>query len=138
VIRQAALYGGLLAAGALALTWLDYQHLVLLQSDAVYIGLIGSVFLALGAYVGATALRPSSSAASPDGNERAQTALGISAREMDVLRELAAGGSTKEIAQRLGVSPNTVKTHISRLFEKLGAKRRTDAICRARELGLVA
>ena len=91
MIRQAALYGGLLAAGALALTWLDSQHLVLLQSDAVYIGLIGAVFLALGAYVGATALRPSSSAASPDGNERAQIALGISAREMDVLHELAAG-----------------------------------------------
>ena len=138
MIRQAALYGGLLAAWALALTWLDYQHLVLLQSDAVYVGLIGAVFLALGAYVGATALRPSSSNASPDGNERAQIALGISAREMDVLHELAAGRSTKEIAQRLNVSPNTVKTHISRLFEKLGAKRRTDAICRARELGLVA
>ena len=138
MIRQAALYGSLLAAGALALNWLDYQHLVLLQPDAVYIGLIGAAVLALGAYVGATALRPSSSAAAPDGNERAQIALGISAREMDVLHELAAGRSTKEIAQRLNVSPNTVKTHISRLFAKLGAKRRTDAICRARELGLVA
>ena len=72
-----------------------------------------------------------------DGNPRAQAALGISPREMAVLAELAAGHSNKEIAARLHVSPNTVKTHVARLFEKLGARRRTDALRRARELGLV-
>jgi DNA-binding NarL/FixJ family response regulator len=51
--------------------------------------------------------------------------------------QLAAGRSNKEIARQLEVSPNTVKTHIAKLFEKLGAKRRTEAILRARELGLV-
>ena len=60
----------------------------------------------------------------------------ISAREMTVLKELAAGHSNKEIAARLHVSPNTVKTHVARLFEKLGARRRTDAINRAREIGI--
>jgi len=54
-----------------------------------------------------------------------------------VLKEIAAGRSNKEIAAQLNVSPNTVKTHVARLFEKLGAKRRTDAINRARELGIV-
>ena len=54
-----------------------------------------------------------------------------------MLQALAAGRSNKEIAIALDVSPNTVKTHIAKLFEKLDAKRRTDAINRARELGIV-
>jgi ATP/maltotriose-dependent transcriptional regulator MalT len=57
---------------------------------------------------------------------------------MAVLTELAAGHSNKEIARRLDVSPNTIKTHVARMFEKLGARRRTDAIARARELGLLS
>ena len=72
-----------------------------------------------------------------DGNPRARAALGLSERELEVLHELAAGRSNKEIAAQLHVSPNTVKTHVARLFEKLGAKRRTEAIRRARELGIV-
>jgi DNA-binding NarL/FixJ family response regulator len=54
-----------------------------------------------------------------------------------VLREIAAGHSNKQIAANLHVSPNTVKTHVARLFEKLGAQRRTQALRKARELGLV-
>jgi ATP/maltotriose-dependent transcriptional regulator MalT len=57
---------------------------------------------------------------------------------MTVLEEIAAGRSNKEIAARLNISPNTVKTHAARLFEKLGAKRRTDAVKKARELGIVS
>lgn len=56
---------------------------------------------------------------------------------MAVLKEIAAGRSNKEIAARLNVSPNTIKTHAARLFEKLGARRRTDVVNRARELGLI-
>jgi ATP/maltotriose-dependent transcriptional regulator MalT len=67
----------------------------------------------------------------------APSRLGISGRELEVLAHLAAGRSNKEIAQRLEVSPNTVKTHVARLFEKLGARRRTQAILRARELGVL-
>jgi ATP/maltotriose-dependent transcriptional regulator MalT len=76
--------------------------------------------------------------ASFDGNPKARAALKISASEMTVLEEIAAGRSNKEIAARLNVSPNTVKTHAARLFEKLGAKRRTDAVKKARELGIVS
>ena len=54
-----------------------------------------------------------------------------------MLQQLAAGLSNKEIADKLNVSPHTVKTHVARLFEKLGARRRTEAILRARELGLL-
>jgi ATP/maltotriose-dependent transcriptional regulator MalT len=73
-----------------------------------------------------------------DGNPQGQASLGISEREMEVLRELAAGHSNKQIARKLAVSPNTVKTHVARVFEKLGAGRRTEAIRKARELGLLA
>jgi DNA-binding CsgD family transcriptional regulator len=136
VWKRIAAYGVLLALGTLALAWLDYQRLARTASDEVYIALIAAGFLALGVYVGARALGGAKPAPF-DGNPQAQAALGISARELEVLRELAAGHSNKEIAQRLEVSPNTVKTHIARLFEKLDAKRRTDAIRKARELGLV-
>jgi ATP/maltotriose-dependent transcriptional regulator MalT len=72
-----------------------------------------------------------------DGNPNAVASLGISPRELVVLKELAAGHSNKQIARRLEVSPNTVKTHLARLYEKLGAQRRTDAVNRARELGII-
>jgi ATP/maltotriose-dependent transcriptional regulator MalT len=64
-------------------------------------------------------------------------ALGLSPRELEVLGELLAGRSNQEIAERLGVSLNTVKTHVARLLGKLGAKRRGDAVARARELGIL-
>jgi DNA-binding NarL/FixJ family response regulator len=90
----------------------------------------------LGIFVGTRALR-----APPrppfDGNPKALSTLGISPRELEVLQALAAGRSNKEIATRLHVSPNTVKTHVARILEKLGARRRTDAINRARELGIL-
>ncbi|MCE3288664.1 MAG: helix-turn-helix transcriptional regulator [Caulobacter sp.] len=134
--KRLAIYGAVLGAGALALQWLDYNRLARTHSTDFYILLTAVGFLALGVWVGARLLagpRP----APFDGNPQAQAALGISARELAVLKELAAGHSNKEIAQRLHVSPNTVKTHVARLFEKLQARRRTDAIARARELGLV-
>ena len=133
--RPALLYGALLAAGVAGLQWLDYQRLVRAHPGDLYIFLIAAAFLALGVVVGARMIAPRP--ARPfDGNPQAQTSLGISPREMAVLAELAAGRSNKEIAARLNVSPNTVKTHVARLFAKLGASRRTEAIARARELGL--
>jgi ATP/maltotriose-dependent transcriptional regulator MalT len=70
-------------------------------------------------------------------NSRVVETLGISPRELEVLDLLAAGRSNKEIARRLDVSPNTVKTHLANLYEKLEVKRRTEAILRARELGMI-
>ena len=132
-----AVYGALLAAGTFALQWLDYQRLARAQSLEVYLGLVALAFLVLGVVIGVRVLAPRPPPEF-DGNPKGQQSLGISDREMEVLRELAAGYSNKEIARRLEVSPNTVKTHVARLFEKLGASRRTEAIRRARELGLVA
>lgn len=132
-------YGALLGFGTLALAWLDYQRVARLHAGDVYTFLVALGFLALGVFVGARAFarRPAPVAAEP-GNPRALEALGISERERAVLLKLAAGGSNKEIAIELGISPNTVKTHVARLFEKLGARRRTEAIQRARELGLLS
>jgi DNA-binding CsgD family transcriptional regulator len=135
--KRAAIYGLALALGTAALSWLDYQRMVRAHSGDVYIALIAFAFLALGVYVGARLFAAPRIPATP-GNPAAQATLGISARELEVLHELAAGRSNKEIAARLAVSPNTVKTHIARLFEKLGARRRTEALAKARELGLIA
>lgn len=135
--KRIAGYGVLLAAGTLGLQWLDYQRVVRMHSGDVYLFLVASAFLLLGIVLGVRVFaRPAAS--DFDGNPKAREALGLSERELEVLHELAAGHSNKEIAAHLHVSPNTVKTHVARLFEKLGAKRRTDAIRRARELGIVA
>jgi DNA-binding CsgD family transcriptional regulator len=136
--KHLLLYGLLLAVGTGLLAWLDYQRLVRSHLGEVYDFLLAAGFLALGLWLGARLLgRHHAPAPAFDGNPQAQAALGISAREMDVLVQLAAGHSNKEIAAHLHVSPNTVKTHVARLFEKLGARRRTDALRKARELGLV-
>ena len=63
--------------------------------------------------------------------------LGITPRELEILAQIAAGLSTREIAEKLFVSENTVKTHSSRLFDKLNAKRRTQAVQIAKDAGLI-
>jgi ATP/maltotriose-dependent transcriptional regulator MalT len=90
----------------------------------------------LGVWVGARLFRKPP-AAPFEPNTKVQSTLGVSERELEVLQLLAAGRSNKEIANHLNVSPNTVKTHVAKLFEKLEARRRTEAISRARELGMI-
>jgi ATP/maltotriose-dependent transcriptional regulator MalT len=70
-------------------------------------------------------------------NEAALKTLGVTEREVAVLELLASGSSNKDIARQLDISPNTVKTHIASLFAKLAVQRRTQAIQKARELGLL-
>jgi len=131
-----AAYGALLAVGTAALQWLDLRFLARAHSGSVYLAMVGAAFLLLGLFLGAR-LFGAPPAPRPPGNPQALAGLGITPRELTVLRELAAGHSNKEIAARLKISPETVKTHAARLLEKLDAKRRTDAIQRARELGLL-
>ena len=134
--RYGIFYGALLALGTLALQWLDYQRFARAHAADIYIFLIALAFLALGIFIGSRVLHPRKPATF-DGNPKAQAALGISARELTVLQALAAGRSNKEIAIELDVSPNTIKTHVAKLFEKLSVRRRTAAILRARELGMI-
>ena len=134
--KPVVLYGAALAAGAVALQWIDYLQFARAHSGRIYTFVVAAGFLVLGVYIGARVIgRPRPTAF--DGNAKAQAALGISPRELAVLHEIAAGRSNKEIAAELNVSPHTVKTHVARLFEKLDARRRTDAINKARELGIV-
>jgi len=135
-VNAVLLYGALLALGALAFGWIDDQQLARAHSRDLYTFVIATAFLAIGVYIGVRVIgraQPSRF----DGNAKAQAALGISPRELAVLHEIAAGRSNKEIAVTLNVSPNTVKTHVARLFEKLDARRRTEAINKARDLGIV-
>lgn len=136
--KRIAAYGALLAAGTLLLEWIDYQRLARARAADLYLLLGAVLFLALGIYLGVRLFRPAAAAPAPfDGNPRAREALGLTPAESAVLAHLASGLSNKEIAARLEVSPNTVKTHLARVFDKLGARRRTEAILRARELGLL-
>ena len=124
-----------LAVGLAALQWVDYQRMARTHLADLALGLVAVGFLALCLLLGMRWTRgPKPSA---DGNPQAQAQLRISEREREVLLEMAAGHSNKEIAARLKVSPNTVKTHAAHLFDKLGARRRVDAINKARLLGLL-
>lgn len=134
--KRIAISAVLLAAGALALQWLDYQRLARTHSEELYVLVVAGGFLALGLYLGARGLRRVQPAPF-DGNPQAQAALGITAREFDVLQLVAAGRTNKEIAARLQIAPDTVKTHVARLYGKLGVRRRTEAVGRARELGIL-
>lgn len=134
--RTILIYGVVLAIGAVGLQWLEYRLLVRTHPFEVYLALFALACMGLGAWVAVKLLhRPPPKPF--EINAQAITSLGVSERELEVLKLLAAGSSNKEIARHLEVSPNTVKTHIANLFEKLGAKRRTEAILRARELGMI-
>ena len=134
--RTILIYGAVLAAGVLGLQWLEYRMLVQMHPMGMYVAIIAVAFMALGAWL-ALKLRRRPLPEPFEFNRRAQETLGLSERELEVLVLIAAGQSNKEIARRLEVSPNTVKTHIGNLFEKLDVQRRTEAVLKARELGLI-
>jgi DNA-binding CsgD family transcriptional regulator len=136
MLRTILIYGSLLALGVIGLQWLEYRYVVRAHPFQVYAAIIAVGFMALGIWTGAKLFRRAPPAPF-EVNVQALESLGISDREREVLELLAAGCSNKEIARRLEVSPNTVKTHVARLFEKLSVSRRTAAISRARELGVI-
>lgn len=136
ILSTWVIYGLAVAAGASFLTWIRYRHVTQLFSTEIYVGTVALLFTGLGVWVGYRVTRPS---LPPPGqkNDKALDALGISAREYEVLELLAEGHSNKEIAKRLFVSPNTIKTHLARLYEKLEVSRRTQAVHKARALRLI-
>jgi DNA-binding CsgD family transcriptional regulator len=136
VLKSILIYAAALAAGAFVLQWLQYKYLTRAFTTEFYIVLIALGFAALGVWAGYR-LTPKKISPGFELNTAALQSLGVTAKEHEVLNLLAAGQSNKEIARALDVSPNTVKTHIQHLFEKLGVERRTQAIQKARELGIV-
>jgi NarL family two-component system response regulator LiaR len=144
--RQVLIFG--LVGGILItlLKWTEYRFLVIEHSIEIYGGLTAVTFAVLGIWLGLKLTGPPKTVVKevvvpadepfvPD--ERKRDDLGITRRELEILELIAQGMSNREIAGKLYVSENTVKTHCSRAFDKLGAKRRTQAVQLGKEFGLL-
>ena len=124
---------------------IEYRFLVVEHSLEIYGGLIALLFAGLGIWLGLKLTRRKEvvvfkevAVSAPFAlNEGKLHELGVTRRELEILELIAGGMSNREIAEKLFVSENTVKTHSSRLFDKLSAKRRTQAVQIGKELGLI-
>jgi ATP/maltotriose-dependent transcriptional regulator MalT len=154
-----AVYGVVGALLTLALQLVEYRWLIIGHSFEVYGALVASLFAAVGIWAGRTLTRARTEVVErhvetvvvrevvvevpvePAGqfvrDERQVATLGLTPRELEILEAIAAGLSNREIGERLYVSENTVKTHSSRVFDKLGVQRRVQAVQRGRELRLI-
>lgn len=157
--RPILLYGILCGALIVLLQVVEYRFLVIDRRVEIYGGLVAAIFAGVGIWLGLRLVRPKERVvvrevevpvevhvevpvevpvAGPFVRDEAQVAaLGLTPRELEILEFIAAGLSTREIAERAHVSENTVKTHSSRVFDKLGARRRTQAVQRGKELRLI-
>jgi DNA-binding CsgD family transcriptional regulator len=143
------LYGISLAMLLILLKWLEFRFVIIDHALEIYIGVIALIFTALGIWLALKLARPKiqtvvvekevfkTPGADFVANEEEMAKLGLSKRELEVLQLIAEGLSNQEIAARLYVSLNTIKTHSSRIFEKLDVKRRTQAIEKAKRLLLI-
>ena len=134
--RTILLYALALALAAAALEWLRWRYLVHAFSTEIYIVILALGFVALGIWAGRR-LTPAPRPATFVRNEAAIRSLGLSPRECEILALLASGQSNKGLARGLGVSPNTIKTHVARVYEKLEVANRIQAIEKARWLALI-
>jgi NarL family two-component system response regulator LiaR len=142
VKRTILLYGTAMAALIFLLKFIEYRFIVRALSLEFYLGLVAILFTVVGVWVGLKITRKKTQIVTVPAvdflvNEEKVKQLGISKREYEVLELMASGLSNQEIADKLFVSLNTVKTHSSNLFIKLDAKRRTQAIQKAKELRLI-
>ena len=140
-MKRLILYGVILGLAIAAMKAVEYRFLILDHAIEIYGGMVALLFTSLGIWVG-WKLTKRAPAAVPAGNEfqfseKNFEKSGISRRELEVLELIALGLSNQEIADKLFVSINTVKTHSSNLFVKLDVKRRTEAIQKARMLQLI-
>src|ERR1700690_2783575 len=151
------LVGGLLIA---TLQYTEYRFVIIEHSIELYGALVAILFASFGIWLGLRITRrreivretvvvkkvlvraedppafaPNTAPFVPD--TASQQTLGITSRELEILTLIARGFSNREIATQLFVSENTVKTHCARTFDKLGAARRTQAVQRGKELGLL-
>src|SRR5271165_1746266 len=140
--------GGILVA---ALRWSEYRFLVIDHSIEIYSALIAATFAAVGIWLGLKLTRkqerivvkevqvtvPGPVAGPFCPKESKKEKMGDTPKEKEILELMAQGMSNREIAEKLFVSENTVKTHSSRVFDKLGARRRTQAVQLGRDFGLL-
>ena len=137
--KTVLIYGAALAVLVMVLKYVEYRFLVRDLSLEFYIGVVAMLFTGLGIWLGPrlTRRKPAIAAIPFVFNESEMLRRGISKREHDVLELIANGHSNQEIADKLFVSVNTIKTHTSNLFLKLEVSRRTQAIQKAKELSLI-
>ncbi|MEO8452810.1 MAG: LuxR C-terminal-related transcriptional regulator, partial [Gemmatimonadota bacterium] len=147
-VRKSVLLYGLLGGALIALLKaIEYRYLVVDHSVEIYGGLVALAFVSLGIWLGlritgrtelVIVREVSVPATAPFTlNEAKLAAIGMTRRELEVLELIAEGLSNHEIAGRVFLSENTVKTHSKRVFEKLAATRRTQAVQLGKELGLI-
>ena len=134
--RQVVIYGVLLALAAVGLEWLRFRHVTRIDSTEIYVAILAIGFIALGIWVGRE-LTPQPRPADFARNDAAIRSLGLTERECEILGHLASGQSNKELARTFAISPNTVKTHLARVFEKLEVQNRMQAVEKARWLALI-
>jgi NarL family two-component system response regulator LiaR len=144
--KSTILYGVSLALLVFLLKWLEWRLVIFDHAFEIYIGAIALVFTALGIWLALKLTRPKIRTVVVEKpvfiekkviDEKELARLDISKRELEVLELMAQGLSNQEIAERLYVSLNTVKTHSSRLFEKMDVKRRTQAVEKAKRLNII-
>lgn len=148
--KQTIIYGVCLAMLLFLLRWLELRYIIFENSFEIYAGAIAILFTGLGIWLAQKLIKPKINTVVVEKsvfitpgtditfNEKIADQLRISKRELEVLKLMAEGLSNREIAGKLFVSLNTIKTHSSNLFEKLEAGRRTQAVEKAKRLGLIA
>jgi DNA-binding CsgD family transcriptional regulator len=150
-VKHLAIYGVFGGVLIVAMRLVEYRFLVVSHSVEIYAALVAGLFAAVGIWFGLTLTGrkvvvkevtvevPVPASSDPFVPNAAKiAALGMTPRELEVLQLIAEGLSNKEMAERLFVSENTIKTHTSRVFDKLGASRRTQAVQLAKTQRIIA
>ena len=145
--RNIIIYGLALAGLLILLKWLEWRFIIIDHAFEVYSGALALLFTGLGIWLAVklakpkvrtvVVVQPAPEAPGVEVDEKELARLGLSGREQEVLQLMAEGLSNQEIADRLFVSLNTIKTHCSRIFEKLDVRRRTQAIEKSKRLRLI-
>src|SRR5580692_1106661 len=144
--KHVILYGAALALLLFLLKWLEWRFIVMDRAIELYSGALAIVFTGLGIWLAIKLARPRWKTVIVEKevyikpgtiNEKELARLGLSVRELEVLRLMAEGLSNQEIAGRLFVSLNTIKTHSANIFEKLDVRRRTQAVDKAKKLNII-
>lgn len=147
--KEIIIYGVSLAIVLIGLKWAEAHFIIYNYRLEIFIGIIAVVFTILGVWLALKLVKPKietrivekevfiETATTGEINQKEIENLGISKRELDVLSLMALGLSNEEIAEKLFVSLNTVKTHSSNIFLKLDVKRRTQAVEKAKRLNII-
>ena len=145
--KSIILYSSALALLLILLRWMEWQLIFIDNSFELYAGAIAIIFTLMGIWLTRKLTRPKTILVEKEVlikndpkfkvNERIVSELSLSKRELEILALTAEGLSNQEIADKLYLSLNTIKTHLSHMFSKLDVQRRTQALEKARRLGLI-